>query len=73
MNIIVSTERISQLAARLAEIIENEGACKCEVAIGEIEGIHFRLVAFSPEEKVDEDFDAPLLENICLSAKGGAQ
>lgn len=73
MNIIVNTEGISRLSARLAEIIETEGACKCSVAIGEIEGIHFRLEAFSREEKFDEEFDAPLVENICLSSQGGGQ
>lgn len=72
MRIIVNTERLAQLSARLKEIIETEGACKCGVAIGEIDGIHFRLEVFSPEEKVDEDHDAPLLENICLCSEGGA-
>lgn len=73
MRIIVNTERVAQLAARLKEIIETEGACKTSVAIGEIDGIHFRLEAFSPEEKADEDHDCPLLENICLSSEGGAE
>lgn len=72
MRIIVNTERVAQLAARLKEIMETDGACKCSVAIGEIDGIHFRLDAFSPEEKEDEGHEGPLPENICLSGEGGA-
>jgi len=72
MRIIVNTERVAHLSARLKEVLETEGACKCSVAIGEIDGIHFRLEAFTPEEKEDEDHDCPLLENICLSSEGGA-
>lgn len=73
MIIIVNTVRISELSARLKEIIETEGACKCSLCIGEIDGIHFRLEALSPEEKEDEGHDDPQLENICLSSDGGAQ
>lgn len=73
MRIIVNTQRTSELAARLKEIIETEGACMCSVAIGDIEGIHFRLEAFSPEKKEDEDHDDPLTENIVLMSEGGAQ
>ena len=72
MRIIVNTERLAQLAARLKEIMETDGACKCGVAIGEIDGVHFRLEAISPEEKEDAAYDCPLLENICLSSEGGA-
>lgn len=72
MRIIVNTERVAQLSSRLKEILETDGACKCSVAIGEIDGIHFRLEAFSHGLKEAEDYDAPLLENICLSSEGGA-
>lgn len=72
MRVIVNTERVAELSSRLKEIIETSGACKCSVAIGEIDGIHYRLEAFSPEEKVDADHDGPLLENICLFGEGGA-
>lgn len=73
MRIIVTTEIVAQLAARMKEIIETDGACKCSVAIGEIDGIHYRLEAYSPEEKEDEGHDDPLPENVCLSSEGGAQ
>ena len=73
MRIVVNTQRVAELAARTKEIIETEGACKCSVAIGEIDGVHFRLEAFTPEEKEDEGHDDPLLENICLSSEGGAK
>lgn len=70
--ITVNTTRIRELAERLKEIIEVEHPIKATVAIGEIDGIHFRLEAYSPEEKIDAGHDDPLPQNVCLSVEGGA-